>query len=280
MSQFRTRRGLNYFAPRLELLDDRVVPSCTVVQEGGLLRIEGDQHSNTISIVDDGATVTVTCDDGTAEEFTDVTEIEVRGGNGQDVVTYDLTIADPAAGETGTAVTRSVDVKLGNGIDSFEGSVTGDLVDGSAVDVTVKGCNGKDALAFDMAGDVAADATLDVLLNGGNGKDEMLTSYAGVLLGTLTWGLEGGNGKDVLSVETTFDAGSTGTADVEVKGERAPDEMTLLVTDNSGDDGDPNTTDDPSTLGTDSSFTVDGGSSHDSADVSDVVEVISAKEKQ
>jgi len=273
--------GLNRFAPRLELLDDRVVPSCTVVQEGGVLRIEGDQHSNTISIVDDGTTVTVTCDDDvTGEEFTDVTKIEVRGGNGQDAVTYDLTVADPAEGETGTAVTRTVDVKLGNGTDSFEGSVTGDLVDGSAVDVSVKGCNGKDALAFDVAGDVGATATLDVLLKGGNGKDEVLTSYAGVLLGTLTWGLEGGNGKDVLSVDTTFDATSTGTADVEISGENAPDEMTLLVTDNSGDDGDPNTTDDPSTLGSDSSFTVDGGSSHDSADVSDVVEVISAKEKQ
>ena len=224
MSRQPTRGGLTRFAPRLELLDDRIVPSCTIEQTGGLLRIEGDHKSNVISIVDDGTTVTVTCDDGTAEEFTDVTEIEVRGGNGQDAVTYDLTVADPAEGETGTAVTRTVDVKLGNGVDSFDGSVTGDLVDGSAVDVSVRGCNGKDVMAFDVAGDVAADATLDVLMKGGNGKDEALTSYAGILLGTLTWALEGGNGKDTLSVETTFDAGSTGSADVEVRGERAPDD--------------------------------------------------------
>jgi hypothetical protein len=262
---------MNRFTPELESLSDRVVPSCTVIQEGGLLRIEGDQQSNTITIVDNGTTVTVTCDDGTAEEFTDVTEIEVRGGNGQDIVTYDLEIADG-----GAAVTRSLDVKLGNGIDSFEGSVTGDLVDGSAVDVSVKGCNGKDALAFDVAGDVSATAALDVLMKGGNGKDEVLTSYAGVLLGTLTWDLWGSNGKDTLSAEMTFDAGSTGSADVDVRGERAPDDMTLLVTDNSGDDGDP-TTEDASTLG-DSTFTVYGGTHPDRATVSDIVELVSAKE--
>ena len=130
MSRQPTRGGLTRFAPRLELLDDRVVPSCTITQDAGLLRIEGDNKSNDIQIVDDGTTVTVTCDGGASEEFTDVTEIEVRGGNGKDAVTYDLTIADPAEGETGTAVTRTVDVKLGNGVDSFDGSVTGDLVDG------------------------------------------------------------------------------------------------------------------------------------------------------
>ena len=52
--------------------------------------------------------------------------------------------------------------------------------------------------------------------------------------------------------------------------------MTLLVTDNSGDDGDP-ATEDVSTLG-ESSFTVFGGTHPDTADVSDVVDLVSAKE--
>jgi hypothetical protein len=269
---------MNRFLPKLESLTDRVVPSCTVVLEAGVLRIEGDQHSNTISIVDDGTTVTVTCDDGTAEEFTDVETIEVRGGSGQDVVTYDLTIAEGTTEVPAVEVDRIVDVKLGNGIDSFAGSVTGTLLEGSAVDVSVKGCNGKDALGFDVAGDVNAGAALDVLLKGGNGRDEVLSSYAGILLGDLTWGLEGGNGKDTLTANMTFDAGSTGTAEVEVKGERAPDFMTLLVTDNTiVDDGDP-ATEDVSTLGANSSFTVFGGTHPDTADVSDVVELVSAKE--
>ena len=83
MNRVQTRWGLNRFAPRLELLDDRIVPSCTIEQTGGTLRIEGDNHSNTIEIVDNGTTVTVTCDGETAEEFTDVTEIEVRAATGR-----------------------------------------------------------------------------------------------------------------------------------------------------------------------------------------------------
>ena len=269
---------MNRFLPKLEFLRDRITPSCTVALEGGVLRIEGDDQSNTISIVDDGTTVTVTCDDGTAEEFTDVAKIEVRAGNGQDVVSYDLTIAEGTTEAPAVAVERVVDVRLGNGIDSFDGSVTGTLLDGSAVDVSAKGCNGKDVLGFDVAGDVNAGAVLDVLLKGGNGRDEVLSSYAGVLLGDLTWGLEGGNGKDTLEALMTFDEGSTGTADVDVKGERAPDFMTLLVTDNTiVDDGNPDT-EDVSTLGA-SSFTVYGGLHPDQADVTEgVVDVQSAKE--
>ena len=49
------------------------------------------------------------------------------------------------------------------------------------------------------------------------------------------------------------------------------------MTDNSGDDGDPTTTDD-STLGT-SSFVVDGGHGKDTVEVSDVVEVLDTKGK-
>jgi hypothetical protein len=275
MSRLHTRTRHNRFTPRLELLDDRVVPSCTVVQDGGLLRIEGDNKSNAISIVDDGTTVTVTCDGGSAKEYTDVTEIEVRGGNGQDVVTYDLTIADPGTGEAGTAVNRTVDVKLGNGIDSFTGSVDGDLAESSAVDVSVKGCNGKDTLGFDVVGSVAADVNLNVNLQGGNGMDVVLSSYAGQLLGILTWDVTGGNGKDELTANMTFDVDSNGTADVEVHGCRAPDTMTLLVEDNSGDDDDPLTIDDPSEL-SESSFKVFGGHNHDTATVSDEVVVASA----
>jgi len=57
-----------------------------------------------------------------------------------------------------------------------------------------------------------------------------------------------------------------------VVGGRAPNTLTLLVTDNSGDDGDPNTTD-TSTL-VDSTFTVDSSHGHDTLDISDVVKVI------
>ena len=275
-SRNRTDSFGNRFTLRLETLDDRIVPSCTVLLEGTTLTITGDNKSNDIQIVDDGTTVTVTCDGDTAEEFTDVTEIVVRAGNGQDVVGYELAIADPPTGEAGVVVERTLDVKVGNGIDTFTGSVVGDLVEGSVLDVSVGGCNGKDTLGFDVAGDVAAGVDVLVELRGGNGQDVILSSYAGMLLGALTWDVTGGNGKDELTANMTFDADSNGTAEVEVRGCRAPDTMTLLVEDNSGDDGDPMTTDDPSELG-ESSFTVFGGHNHDTADVSEEVEVVSAK---
>src|SRR5262245_28289256 len=120
MNRSRTRTDSlgNRFMLRLETLDDRIVPSCTVLQEGTTLTITGENGNNDIQIVDDGTTVTVTCDGDPAEEFTDVTEIVVRAGNGQDVVGYDLTIPEGTDEDPAVAVERTLDVKLGNGIDS------------------------------------------------------------------------------------------------------------------------------------------------------------------
>jgi hypothetical protein len=260
----------NRFAPRLEQLSDRVVPSCTANLAGGVLTITGDNHSNDIQITDDGTTVTVACDGDASQDFTDVTKIVVKSGNGGDTVGYDLT-------SDGTvAITRDVDVHLGNGQDTFNGSATGDLIDGSALSVTAHGDNGKDVVNLVVDGGVATGATLDVLLCGGNGKDVVDSSYTGQLLGDLAWKVNGGNGKDELTANPTFDPGSTGLANVEIKGWHAPDTITLLVTDNSGDDGDPTTTNDPSTLDPASTFEVDGSHKHDNLDISDEVEVVSA----
>jgi hypothetical protein len=270
MSRLHTRTGPNRFAPRVELLDDRVVPSCTWETVGNVLTITGDSSANDIQIVDDGTTLTITCDGESVDVADGVTEVVVKAGSGNDTVSYELTSGGAAA------VERTIDVQLGNGWDTFDGSVTGDLFDGSALSVEARGGNGKDTVNFVVDGGVGTGATLDVLLGGGNGKDVIESSYAGVLLGDLVWDVTGGNGKDEAGAEMTFDAGSTGTADVSVFGERAPDALTLLVTDNSGDDGDPATEDD-SALG-ESTFEVDGGKHNDTADVSDVVDVVSAKE--
>ena len=104
----RFRNGMNAasrFTPRLEQLGDRITPSCTVVDNGGLLTITGDNHANDIQITDDGTTVTVTCDGGTSQDFTDVTKIVVNAGNGSDTVGYDLT------SDGSVAVNRDVRVR-------------------------------------------------------------------------------------------------------------------------------------------------------------------------
>ena len=55
------------FSPKLELLNDRVVPSCTWVDEGNVLTITGDSKSNDIVIEDDGTALTITCDGETVD---------------------------------------------------------------------------------------------------------------------------------------------------------------------------------------------------------------------
>ena len=46
--------------------------------------------------------------------------------------------------------------------------------------------------------------------------------------GDMTWKVTGGNGKDELTANPTFDAGSTGTADVKIVGGHAPNTLTML----------------------------------------------------
>jgi hypothetical protein len=258
------------FQPKLELLDDRIVPSCTWDIAGSVLTITGSNDGDDIAITDDGTLLSVTCDgEAIGDDLSGVTEVIVRSGNGEDTVSYELT--GDLSGE------RVLDIRMGNRDDTFTGDVSGNLLDGSSLTIEARGCNGKDSLAFDVAGDVAADAALAVDLGGGNGKDVLGGSFAGILLGDLTWHVNGGNGKDEMAGDFTFDATSTGTNDVEYLGWNAPDTVALFVTDNSGDDGD-DTTEDESTLG-DSTFVVDGGRAPDQVDASDIVDVIDSKGK-
>lgn len=256
------------FSPKLETLDDRIVPSCTWVESDGVLTITGSQRANVVDIVDDGTTLTITCDGENVDVSADVTSIVLRMANGNDRVSYSLT-GDLAAGTA-----RSLEVWLGNGNDGFVGDISGNLLDGSSLDLAVRGWNGNDRLRLAAEGDVGTDASLSVFLSGSNGKDEVTSSYSGVLLGVLNWDVMGCNGKDLLTNDITFGAGSTGTADVEVLGHNAPDTIHLMVMDNSGDDGDP-LTDDASTLG-EHSFVVNGGRSHDRIEASDNVDVLDA----
>src|SRR5262249_53338241 len=61
MSQLHTRTP-NRFVPKLESLDDRIVPSCTWTLDGGVLTILGSQGADEVDIQDDGTNLTVTCD--------------------------------------------------------------------------------------------------------------------------------------------------------------------------------------------------------------------------
>lgn len=76
------------FCPRLEQLERRDCPSCTVFQKEQTLFILGDEAANQIAIADtrEGG-IAVSCDRGETERFTGVNRIELRTQGGDDEIT-------------------------------------------------------------------------------------------------------------------------------------------------------------------------------------------------
>jgi hypothetical protein len=255
--------------PRLEVLEDRRVLSCTVVAQDGVLSITGDSRANDVQLVDDGAAVTVTCD-GQAETFEDISKVVVSGRQGSDSVRYELT------GEL--AADRQVVIDLGNGHDALGVTLGGKVGAEADFSLTAFGGNGNDKLRVAGDGaDVAEGASLAVRLSGGNGKDMMMGRFDLLLGGSLTFAADGGNGNDVVIGNLTVGAGSTGDLKARVLGWNGADRLRLDVADNSGDDGDPATEDESALESV--VATLDGGRGKDAYYASDLVDVVSAERK-
>jgi hypothetical protein len=88
----RPRRRPAGFVPRVEVLEDRRVPTCTAVQFGNTLNIDGTARSDTIQIGDSGSgSLSLLCDgDPTPRLFSGVVQVNVRTRAGNDLVHYDL----------------------------------------------------------------------------------------------------------------------------------------------------------------------------------------------
>jgi hypothetical protein len=240
------------FVPRLEALEDRRVLDASFSVADGVLTVTGDSKANVVEITDDNGVLTVIVDGETVPEteLEGVTDVVLKLGNGNDDVTYTLT------GDLAADTARSIEVNLGNGKDTFTGTLNGAIGDGTSLDLTV---------------------------NGQNGKDEIGITFGGTLAGALNVSASGGNGKDIVSVDLTVDAPETlptepiGTLTAEVLGGNGKDDLTLLVTDNSGDDSD-ELTEDESTLESVTAEVV-GGNGKDTIEASDLVEVTAGKAK-
>src|SRR5262245_10679960 len=75
--------------PRLETLQARWCPSCTVRQDGDTLVITGDRGDNRIEMVQVDATgLRVACDGGPAQSFRGVARVTVSTLAGNDAVRY------------------------------------------------------------------------------------------------------------------------------------------------------------------------------------------------
>jgi len=238
--------GSSRVALRLEPLNDRTVPSATVVQTGGTLTILGDARANDVQILDDGTatglTVTVDGDPQTLSGGA-VDKVVVKTGSGDDTVSYSVT-GDFAG-------TRKVYVCLGNGEDTFTGdlghavgadasltlrvyggngkddlSVTGTGSVAGTLDVQLYGQNGIDVISFDYTGDVTG--SLKVKVYGGNGTDDLSFHYAGVVDGTLDFAAAGGNGPDTVHGDLSV-AGGAGSVKARVYGGNGKDDLTLSL---------------------------------------------------
>jgi hypothetical protein len=212
---------------RLEALDDRALPSVTVVEADGVLTVRGDARANEVTITDNGTgdagAVTVEVVGG--DPFTStaaVTTIRVYAGSGADNVEYNL------SGDL--AVNRAVNVYLGNQHDTFVGNVTFNVLENVEFDFLVNGGNGHDNLSLVWTGDVATGAVVDVEVLGGNGKDSLNVDLTGVFNGTVDLRVSGGNGKDAVTANVNAEAGSGGTVDAMILGGNGKDTMTVSET--------------------------------------------------
>src|SRR5262245_19808275 len=127
-------------ALRVEQLEDRCVPACTITQTGAapnvVLTITGDDAANNVQISDDGAgNITLACDGVISPPITGVKDIVVTTKKGADVVFYTL------AGDMTLNQTRNVAVDLGDGNDFFLAQATneGDLPNPSSLSFDVRG---------------------------------------------------------------------------------------------------------------------------------------------
>lgn len=234
--------------PRLECLDDRTLPSVTIVESNGTLVVRGDQYANHIVISDDGTgnagAILVEYDGQEYWSQAPVNTIRVVTGGGADSVDYHTT--------WDLASSRKVVVNLGNGDDNFTANLNHSLSDSTKLAIFVNGGNGQDNLSFDafdevngVGVDIPETAELCVRFAGGNGQDILSTSYLGVLSGSATFISDGGNGKDDVSGNiklSTFELAelpgeaiqSTGTLNARMRGNNGVDNITLNVV---GDEG-------------------------------------------
>jgi hypothetical protein len=229
----------NRCTPRIEVLEDRCVPTCNFIVNGSTLLIQapaGRMATNdTIIISDNGGSgpnnVAAFCG---ASFFPNVpiSNIQIIKGNGNDHIIYNL------IGDLTTA--RRLDAILGNGNNTFLAILRRNLNPGANLSLNVLGGAGNDKLEAVMIGslatnanmninfdggggnnilnvlsatfvNVAAGANLRINLNGDGNNDLVFSDYEGVMNGTYQIRSTGGFGSNKIYQDIELAPGSTGT---------------------------------------------------------------------
>jgi hypothetical protein len=229
----------NNFSPRLESLDQRIVPTITptvVPNASGVgIVLTGDASNDDAQIRDFGnGVVTVKANGGASNwTFFNVNRITVNTEDGHDSVKYNLD------GNLLAHRSQSVFVGLGSnlspnpGNDSFVATLRPGIAiqNGARLQINADGGGGNDYLAVTAINvDVKPGGWMKTTVTGGYGNDVVAQLYRyGEMDGTLALRSLGGKGNDTIRQIMQFDAASTGLTAGRVLGEEGNDTLGFFL---------------------------------------------------
>lgn len=192
------------FRPRLEHLETRDCPSCTVFQRGETLVIQGDREANHIEIAEiregglgeEGGGISVVCDGSVIQTFTGVKLIDLRTLGGDDEVTF-VCPSDPS-----TFLFRA-DLGAGNdrlNISGFDPQPEPPI---RVLAFDIHAGAGDDEVTFDL-GAAPVNGRLAISADGGAGNDHLKVAIGKPCMldgSELRIGLNGGGGDDVIEAD-------------------------------------------------------------------------------
>jgi hypothetical protein len=229
----------NRFAPTLESLDQRVVPTfipTLVPNPGGVeLRLTGDAQNDNAQIRDFGDGVVQVTANGGANNwiFANINKITVNSEDGHDTVKYDL------VGSLQAHRSQSIFVGLGSnlspnpGNDSFVATLKPGIAiqNGARLQINADGGGGKDYLAVTAIDvDVRQGGWMKTTVTGGYGDDVVAQLYRyGEMDGSLAMRSLGDLGNDTIRQIMQFDANSAGVTAGRVLGEGGNDTLGFFL---------------------------------------------------
>lgn len=213
------------FVPRVEALEDRLVPALTIRQVGGLLRITGEDKLNDFIQINDAGTtapgsVVVVANAQSYFSTSPITRIVVRTGGGNDTVTYQM-VRQLAAGNV-----RNIRVDTGNGHDTVTMNLAGLFASTSSMRIAAHLGAGADTFNLNAPSIIVQlNAFLSVDSFSGGGNDQTNLNLATRVDGAIFIRLRGEDDHDRFEANGGTAPGSTGFLGVRLDGGEGLDVM-------------------------------------------------------
>jgi hypothetical protein len=237
------------FSPRVEVLENRLCPACTISVSGSTLRITGDGAANRVFVGHNGAGgVTATCDTAGPRVAAGITKIIIDTRGGDDFLLVGLS-------DSNLTTPLELQVALGSGADSFNMGVA-DI--NAELKVKLDLGSGDDFFDVELLDDVGAGRTAEFEVEGRGGRDRGDFLFDDVLEGaTLEVEFDGGDGDDRFRVDGD-DVNAGAELDVDFDGDDGDDEFQCSI---------------PGQIGTGAKVEIDGEGGDDDDDGDDTMRI-------